>query len=252
MFTGLHNYIQNYSESDKFEKEAVKALFFKSYLKEILILVPMSLGFLFFLFTSSDTYTSGTSIVTQFELMRSRLIFSFLEGVFVGITVIIAMVQLIRWISSQSDGSFGYWVGIGAKREKILRHTLISTIYFSTLGVIIGFILVFSIGGISFGSIEILALLIATVSNIITWLLIGLILSQFIQNQVLTPILFLFLAATNLYALRPLSEVYRYFLAPQFNTTINSLMVGILLSLLLNILLFMSTLWVHKRSELVL
>ncbi len=179
-----------FNNKDIAEKIAVRYLFFRNPIAQIIMIIPFFVSYTFLNFYQTEL-TPELSTLKSFSQLNSTYISNFVFGTHIAVLITVSIFILFRWHLHRNSGAYGYWLSLGISRMRFLMYASIYFLIYSTIGIIIGMVMAHFYFGAYFSLAMSISLIIQMIGNTILILGVGFLITEFISNPYVSVLLFL-------------------------------------------------------------
>ncbi|MDH5402586.1 MAG: hypothetical protein OEY49_08855 [Candidatus Heimdallarchaeota archaeon] len=172
-------------------------IFFRHPSHLILVLLPTFTGLVQYFF-----FNSGKEVIinpkdeiysSQYQMINEYLLFTDIV-----IVLLLSLFVVYRWTIIKKDGSYGFWLTQGIKRERIFLITVWSFFLDFYIVKILGFIIVFTIGGLYLPASQLFLLLTLSALNLLILIFVSFLVSNQIGNPEFGSLVLIVLFGVNI------------------------------------------------------
>ncbi len=224
--------LNKYRKQDRSEKIAVNYIFFRSYSIYLIMSIPFIIGV--FMFNNSLIHVSKTiNEYLEFGL------YNFSKGIIIGIIILTNIFIIYRWLIHRINGSYGYWLSMGIDRQKFIIYTVIYFMFYNSISIIIGILIIQLQYGVHIGFLQTFLLILRLISDLILILGMSLLICEVIKSPSIATFLFLGINTLIFYLLERNASINKILLSNIF----------IIFNILFGLLFIAIAIYLQLRAE---
>ena len=163
-------------------KESITSnyVFFRFPADHVLVIIPIIVGSAGFFFNNLGfNFLDESDLITakQDELVDDYLLFSKMA-----IIILISFLVSYRWSNMINDGTYGYWITQGVRRQPIIFYSLGRFLIDILLAQVLGLFLILMVGGLEYDLLTLFYMVLLFISNAWMMLVLAFLVSNLVRN----------------------------------------------------------------------